>query len=182
MNTQNNIEDEMDDFSPLAKIDRQMPYSVPAGYFNNLSDELTGLIATQDFEKRYRQVKMPLQVPSAYFNNLPEQLLAAVHKEEGSAKEVKAPRKIKLFQQTNWAAAAVITLVITLGGFIFFNGSNNYSNPERMLSSISGNDLNDYVQHSYGLDASKVINNNNVSNLNVDNKDIVQYLNETGWE
>lgn len=181
MSEQNNIEDELRGLdSPLADMSRIAPFSVPASYFEGLTKSLVTSASVEDFETRYRHIPLPFRAPLGYFDQLPKQALLST-KNSGSVIGTKpAGRKISLVPQVRWAAAAAIALMISVGGYIMFSG-NNENQPEKMLSSISGNDISDYVKHSYGLDASKVINNN-INNLNVDSKDIVEYLDETGWE
>jgi hypothetical protein len=80
-----------------------------------------------------------------------------------------------------WAAAAVMLICIGLGSYeTIFNG--RQPSHEQMLSSISYNDIHDYLQHTYRMDVDRVVSNNDISKLNVDSKDIVEYLNETGWD
>ena len=51
-----------------------------------------------------------------------------------------------------------------------------------MLASVPNEEIQDYLQHTYILDVNRIINNNDINKIQVDNTDIVQYLNETGWD
>lgn len=119
----------------------------------------------------------PMLVPEGYFGALPEQMLAKIKEQEQPAK----PRTIGLFGSGQWAAAAAVAIIITLGSLMMFLPDRTTS-AERELSSIPGVEINDYLQRRYDIDVKQIDPSAEVSNLKVDSKDIVAYLNETGWD
>ena len=169
--------------SPLAAMPREMPYQVPAGYFEQLPGDVLAIVndtTIQAFEKQGN----PHEVPAGYFNTLPLKMLQAAKAQEViEHKEVAPAKRIALYPQVRWAVAAVMALVISLGGYVMFTGNNADNGAEKILSSIPGSEINEYVTHRYGIDPNVVAPDKENSNLkNVDTKDIVAYLDETGWD
>jgi hypothetical protein len=125
---------------------------------------------------------MPLSVPVGYFEQLPAQILNTVKAVENktSAKVIVLNTK-SIFRKVQWAAAAMFVLFIGLGAYITFI-SGRSTNPEMMLASVSTNEIDDYVAHTYRIDIDKVTGNTDINNIPLENKEIVQYLNETGWD
>jgi hypothetical protein len=160
---------------------KELPYSVPEGYFETLQAQVMARACIEDSLSN----AIPFTVPTGYFEKLPEQILLAAKAADGvKAKEKKVIpfRRHHLLRQIRWAAAAVLVLGIGLGSYqIFFNAQQNPVS-ESILSSVPNNEIQDYVQHNYRVDIDQVISNNPVNNMSVDNKDIIQYLNETGWD
>ncbi len=183
MSEANNILEELESMnSPLAHMNRHMQFNLPEGYFEQLPAEIMMLKNESDFKAKFSHYNSPLQVPSGYFEALPGKLLTAVSNEAIATERSAGGKGKRIFfaPQAKWASAAAIALIISLGGYLMFSG-NIETQPEKMLSSIPGNEIKEYVQHSYDLDPGN-INNNNLAQLNVENTDIILYLNETGWE
>jgi hypothetical protein len=154
---------------------KAMPFHVPAGYFENLTGNLvanaTGHVSVQAKE-------MPLQVPVGYFENLPRQVLKKV---KGTNPKQIPLTGANIFRRIQWAAAAVFILFMGIGAYITFF-SDHSVNTDKILASVPANEIHDYLQHTYRIDVDKVVGNNDINNLQLDNKEIVQYLNETGWD
>ncbi len=178
MKEENSIAEEWKSLnSPLASLPRTMPFSVPANYFDELTESINDEINATRFEMSKNSVETPFVAPSGYFESLPASMLELVRAENKTTKR----GGIISFPGVRWAAAAAIAVIICAGGYITFVSSNK-TQSEKMLSSIPGSDIKEYVQHSYGLDAGKIIDNTDVSMQTIEPKDIVKYLNETGWE
>lgn len=176
MNEHNNIQEELRELdSPLADMPRAMPYSTPDGYFAQFAANIHS-IASQHIDLSDNQIAMPYEVPAGYFGQLPGQVLAAVYKEEIADK-----KRVAFAPRIQWATAAVLALIISFGGYISFS-SHRYSRSEQMLSAVPASAINDYMGTRYGLDAAKVVNEHIFEHMQVENKDIIAYLNETGWE
>jgi hypothetical protein len=218
MNTVNDITEELNNLdSPLARLSKVMPYSVPAGYFENLPGKTlkvaAGLIEadsvpewpktmTQSVPQGYFEnladnilsavkaesimgissKKMPFNVPAGYFEALPAQMLHIAKRAGGMKKETTRIPLVRhnSFRQIRWAAAAVLLICIGFGGYETFYIQPD--NTEKMLASVPNNEIQDYLQHTYVFDVNRVVSNEDINNIEVDNKDIIQYLNETGWD
>jgi hypothetical protein len=159
---------------------KRLPYSVPEGYFDALSNNIYAAIENDIMRAL---PKGALQhVPVGYFDALPAQLLAAAKESDAVKKQVKLiPLRRRNANPIRWAAAAVFLMCIGLGSYeTFYN--RQLPNPENMLASVTNNDIQDYLQGTYRIDIDHITANNDISNLQVDNTDIVEYLNETGWD
>lgn len=209
MNKGNDIYEELKDMgSPLATLPRTMPYQVPAGYFDTLPGasaaqlntvaateympemgkempygvpdnyfvQLTGDIVAAATKESMRK-ETPYGVPAGYFEQLPEQVLAAAMKEESVV-----PKK-RLVIPLPWrrAVAAVVVMGIGFAGYsVIFK--QQATTTDTILATVPNNEIQDYLQVAYRLDAGSLASNNDVANIQVENKDIIQYLNENGWD
>lgn len=124
-----NAVEELDYLSPsLNNISRQMPYTIPTGYFEGLAEKMMQSVRESN---QYQTAKeeletlspllsglkktMPYSVPQGYFENLGE-------------KRNKPAAKIISIVSRKWfryAAAAVVTGLIVLAGFIYINSRNH---------------------------------------------------------
>lgn len=167
--------------SPLAAMPRTMPYSVPDGYFDQLPGDIWGGIADEQLMLELDGNDMPLQAPEGYFDSLPLKMLQAAKAGDAHEQATAVPnRQRKLRPYIRLAAAAVIAIALSIGGYVFY--SHQEGTPEKILSSIPKSELNEYVSRRYGLDPAMIAPGKEVNNLNVDNKDIVEYLDATGWD
>lgn len=171
MNDHNNIQNELKEMqSMLANMPRKMPYAVPQGYFSQLPEHATATVTAGDNVLTLKH-DAPYTLPKGYFDQLPETMLTV-------AKE--KTNKRRTIPRAQWLAAAMLACIISFGGYIMF--SEHTTVPEQMLSSVPKAELNNYVQSRYGMDVNAPIKEISISNLNIENKDIIAYLNETGWE
>lgn len=120
-----NPDTEIASLSPLlAGLSRKIPYSLPAEYFG----DAPAIFQEQDLEfsplspLRNMSKKVPYKVPAAYFDQLPHQLLQKITEEN------KTPARVVNFSRSwlKYAAAAVITGVVAIGGW-FYTGSSRGS-------------------------------------------------------
>ncbi len=163
------------------KWSRNMPFDVPSGYFDGFPDSMTAA-ATSGNIIAGSPASPPFSIPNGYFENLPGQLLKAAKAGDIPPRENKT---IKLpvyrsFRAVQWAAAAMFILFIGIGSYITFF-SDRIVAPDTILVSVSNKDIQDYLQHTYNIDVDNIYKND-INNLQLDNKDIIEYLNETGWD
>lgn len=153
-----------------------MPYVIPANYFETLADEIKSRAGAADLPKN-----KSFAVPAGYFEALPAQLLrAAKDADRLSEPKVIPLRRFSISRQIRWAAAAVLVAGIGLGSyFSFFNTNKTDAD---ILASVSSSEIEDYVQRIYRIDAERIVSNTKVADLQLDNNDIIEYLNETGWD
>ena len=157
---------------------KTLPYSVPEGYFEALAQNILMASALSGLPK-----DAPYSIPAGYFQSLPAQMLQAAK----AAARVKETRGIPLKRRTIWrqarlAAAAILILAIGIGSYNVFYDTQEVSSTDKILASVPNNEIQDYLQPIYRMDMDRVASNNSVNNLDLDNKDIIQYLNETGWD
>lgn len=160
---------------------KAMPYSVPGGYFETLASNIVGAVTVAHITAALPK-KSPQYIPPGYFDTLTAQILHAAKESDQVIKETKIiPLRRMVRNPIRWAAAAVMLMCIGLGFYeSFYN--RQHSNPENILASVTNNDIQDYLQHTYRFDVDRIVADNDVSNLEINSKDIVQYLNETGWD
>ena len=118
-----NAVEELDYLSTsLSNISRQMPYTVPAGYFEGLAEKAMQWVReSSDYQTAKEELEtlspllsglkktMPYSVPDGYFETL-------VEKRNKPAAKLVSITKQKWFR---YAAAAVVTGVVVLAGFLF---------------------------------------------------------------
>jgi hypothetical protein len=184
-NTTENIQQVIRDLSQPDVVpawSKAMPYAVPNGYFEELAGNIVGAVTVDDITSALPKRSVH-QVPSGYFDKLPAQILGAAKASEQAVKEPKIiPLKPHIVRNPiRWAAAAVMLMCIGLGFYESFY-SRQQATPDKILGSVTNNDIQDYLQGTYRVDVDRVVADNNIGNLDVNNKDIVQYLNETGWD
>ena len=162
-----------------AWIKGTLPYTVPESYFDQLAANITAA-ASADGLLSDTSREVPFTVPTGYFEALPAKILAAAKADDQVVKETTVKRTIE-FRPGRWAAAAVLLICISAGSYITFF-SPGRPNPEKILASVPNNDIQDYLQIAYRPDADQVVSNTEISKIQLDNKDIIEYLNETGWD
>jgi len=117
--------------SVLDGMDKQMPYQVPAGYFDGLAERMLQIVRHADHSNVQDETaaispllgslkkEMPYQVPAGYFSSLASDI---------AAKETATEAKVIAISSRSWfryAAAAVVTGVVFLAGFLVLNKKDN---------------------------------------------------------
>jgi hypothetical protein len=127
-----NAVDELGYLSPsLSNISRQMPYAVPAGYFEGLAENVIQLVSESN---NYQTPKEELETLSPLLSGLKKTMSARTGHSDGpysvpqgyfeslGEKINKPAAKVVSITHRRWfryAAAAVITGAIIVGGFLF---------------------------------------------------------------
>ena len=156
------------------------PYAVPNDYFKNFPDIVLKDAILEDKASGFSKA-MPFQIPDGYFESFAATLPGKIKVLANSTEKRRIVLRPHVILQVRWAAAAILLICVSLGSYItFFSPSSQ--NPDRMLASVSNNDIQAYFQHTYPFYAPHVMNSNTVSNIQVDNKDIIEYFNENGWD
>lgn len=109
--------EELNHLSPfLSKVSKKMPYAIPQDYFEmldlvteNAKEELSSISPLLSSLNK----EMPYTVPQGYFEQL---VLAPVQKQPARIVSLSARKWFK------FAAAAVITGIIVLAGYLYMNG------------------------------------------------------------
>jgi len=160
---------------------KEMPFSVPQGYFEGLPGNVMANITLNELRK-----ENSLYVPQGYFETLPDQILNKI-KEQPIKKKTKVISfsHTMLWQQLRLGAAAVLLIGIGLGMYKY-NVDKRTLNIDKALSQIPEYAINDYVsQHVDDVDAELILgtveNDPKASAKQLNEDEIIQYLNETGW-
>lgn len=172
MSEENNILSELREMgSPLADVPRRMPYAVPDNYFEQAEANIVDRVTAPLKEKG----ELPYSVPTGYFAALPEKVLAA------SKQADRETRRVAFVPRMQWATAAMLALVISLGGYITFSVQ-AVNEPERMLASVPANEIQAYVENRYGMGEASAAGDTRLKELPLNKQEIVAYLNDNGWE
>lgn len=169
--------------SPLAGFSRDMPFEVPAGYFDGLPAQA---LQIANKEVLPAGTAMPHIVHPDYFDTLPEQLLATIRQQEHPPKTGRPVRRVSLWKNVRWAAAAILILAIGAGAYRIF--SPQPQSVEQQLQSISDEAIMSYVEDNiYAFETETIINYVNTADMNaasmqINKNDIEYYLQETGWQ
>jgi hypothetical protein len=156
----------------IMRIGKAMPFSIPQGYFETLADNIVANASAETAQTK----AVPYELPQDYFNTLPSRVLQAA-KGQDSAKTRTIPASKFVFRHIRLAAAAVLLLCIGLGAYsTLFN--TGYRSTHRLLGSVPQSEIEAYLETTDKNEGEDI----SARNLSFDSKDIVVYLNETGWE
>ncbi|OQP50929.1 hypothetical protein A4H97_03640 [Niastella yeongjuensis] len=156
-----NAKEELDIVSPLlGQIGKKMPFSMPAGYFEELEENAIAGAQAIDFVNDALENGSPLtnglkrmqvyHVPAGYFDQLPGQVLKAIRAQQ--------PAKVVSMSFTRrvlrYAAAAVVAGLIVTAGVLYLNkgpkvveGGNEVVLASTDLDSISDDNLENYLEN-----------------------------------
>ncbi len=158
--------------------EKGMPFEVPAGYFDTLPGDILAHARMAGQSK-----EMPFGLPDGYFDALPGKVLDATRKDDKPKTRIIPLGGSTLFRQLRWVAAAVVIMGISIGSYrTLFTSTHEPESADQILAAIPSNELKDYVQGTYRIDVDQIENSTDVTALQLDNKEIVEYLNETGWD
>lgn len=169
--------------SPLAGLSRDVPFEVPVGYFDNLP---AVVLQMANKEVLPAGTTMPHIVHPDYFDTLPEQLLANIRQQEQNKKNEKPVKRISLWKNVRWAAAAVLILAIGVGSYRIFTPQ--IPSVEQQLQSISDEAIIAYLEDNiYAFETETIIHYMNTADINaasmqINKNDIENYLQESGWQ
>ena len=177
-----NANEELEILSPLlSQLDKKMPFSTPAGYFNEVSEHAVAGAQAIDFVNLELENLSPLmqglkrimvyEVPAGYFNQLPGQVLKAI-KAEQPAKVVSMSFTRRVLR---YAAAAVVAgLIVTAGWMFLGKGPNIVDNPEKEIAKLSDETLQKYLENQTPTPAETALASTTVEELDAnDMKDML---------
>ena len=182
-----NAAEELELLSPLLKqIGKKTPFSTPAGYFSELTENAMAGAQAIDFVNGALENLSPLmaslqhqqvyEAPAGYFEQLPAQLLKAA-KAQQPAKVVSMNVRRRVIQ---YAAAAVVAGVLFVAGWMYF-GKSTTTDPgvapvvAGKLDKISDEVLENYIENQTILPAESTVTDNS-GNAEIDAKDMKEML------
>lgn len=178
----NSVDEELAILSPvLSKMKRVTPFSVPRGYFEELSDNVLQSAKAIDFVNDGFENLSPLMrdlknkntytSPLGYFENFSDSVLAKIKNEPKQAKV------ISINSRKTWlkfaAAAAVVGIISTVSYFALNKNSFHSANtdPIAALSKVSDDEMTNYLQNQYSPVYDSVITNTNSPLATIDLSD-----------
>lgn len=191
-------------------VSKEMPYRVPDGYFDALGEVVATYTTQQTGEEWLAPVKvMPYEVPLNYFEgnievigNVPLESMLPAHKPQGYsvpqgyfeslpasiAGKIQLPPARKpdngksVGQWRHWLLAASVLLLVGIsGGYYFYGMEVRKEQAVSLVASLPEQEIVSYLKlvEAYPQQTDVVVD---VSGLPVSDGEIVDYLNETGWE
>lgn len=163
--------------SSLAVMDIKVPYTVPVGYFSDFEREISSVVAS---EERIRNagsasLKETYAVPDNYFETLPARVM----------KKVAPPKPVVRLIDYKWirfAAAAMLLVAIGLGMINTLSPTTATSPKRADIAQLDERDIIEYLGVAGSSVASLDPVGFSLDKYNLDNKDIVTYLDQTGWD
>lgn len=165
-------EDELKILSPvLAGLSKKMPFSMPDGYFNDVTQSISSISADESLPDVLLKAgkKMPYVVPAGYFENLSGELLKKLEPARPAAKVI----SIGAAKWMRYAAAAVVAGIIVLSSLVYFNGNktaDSSSSSEdwiaKQLKNVSDKELDAFIITT-DADATTLANNHTGSKTEI---------------
>ena len=143
----------------LSNIPKQIPYNIPQGYFEVLEEKLMQTVReSNDYQTVSEELdslspllsglkkQIPYSVPQGYFESLTQQVNTKTDNPESRIISITSRKWFRL------AAAAVITGVIAMAGFIFIKkdsvdpGKNSYGWVKKNTKKVSTEKLEEFVE------------------------------------
>lgn len=162
---------ELSGLSPLlAAIPKKMPFSLPDNYFEQNANAISHLIKDDIVPDRLAAIDkaMPYGVPEGYFENLPRQILNKVSQPKA---------KVVAFNKNRWmryAAAAIITGAMAIGGITYFNNKNTIDLTKqphewiaKKLKNVSNQDLEEFIKTTEPVTGQQTLAKNSASGKEV---------------
>jgi hypothetical protein len=133
--------DELKELSPLLSgIGKNVPFTLPEGYFQDLSQDVVAGVKAIEFVQQELEIVSPLlvqakgrqvyQAPPGYFEKLPEIILKKVRK-NAVKRVISIPSMKNVYR---YAAAAVLTGMLAIGAWLFFNNGTSVGPDNEMTS------------------------------------------------
>ena len=136
--------EEISQLSPLlAGIPRTMPYDVPSDYFEEGLKELPVLIRDDEDSVILSLIDktMPYAVPLGYFASFPDKVLDKISRPKANV--------VSFNRWMRVAAAAVVTGLIVISGYLYFNGRNGTDSGApiaQQLKNVSTKELDEFIK------------------------------------
>ncbi|XZF16022.1 hypothetical protein ACTHGU_07780 [Chitinophagaceae bacterium MMS25-I14] len=162
------------------------PMEAPEGYFNYFPQQALMMAREQEILDQLPAAD-PYAAPERYFEKFPREALAAAKSSDNAFR-----KRVRLTQvYTRWAAAAIFILFMGLGSYNMLHPQ--HINVAHTLSRVPADTIDAYVQQNIDEFETEMLENkladaqtpvqandkNAVKDL--DKQEIIQYLDETGW-
>lgn len=161
--------------SSLAGSKVGIPYNIPDGYFLGLAHKVLKADETDDTNSLPPLKAMPYQVPPKYFDEIVNQVInkAAPQKRKGL---------LLSFGTIRWAAAAMLLLMVGAAVIVSMNRQSNGMYNAESAVVVADKDIEVYFADNNRPDATLLPDISYHSHKDIQAKDIISYLDETGWD
>lgn len=165
----------------LAKLEKKNPFTVPADYFGQLTQDIETAVLVQELKETGLH-ESGYTVPEDYFNSLSGKISGKLAVEESISRKRNSGKVRSLW--TRYAAAASIALILSAAAFLKIRNSNSI---EGMLHRIPENEIITYLQlYSDRSDTPVIIENLGPDaeifsvSSDLSNDEIEEYINAVG--
>lgn len=177
---------------PVIHLPKQTPFTAPEDYFASFPGEMLRTVQAE-YNSMLPQAEMPLEAPEGYFEQLPGRILAAVKQE---AEDTPAPAKvIPLKRILSWKPLryAVAAMLITGAGLGLYQLTMTDTEPVmKQLSKIPKEDVRSYILYHIdefetedlflAVRLASIDKKSFTTTPGLSDENIIQYLDETGWD
>lgn len=180
------------------------PYRVPAGYFEDLPEQVMQRIRTQEANPVQEELaalspllakaprQQPLSAPEGYFDDLASRIMAGVSQPQEAPARIVPIRSRRRY--LSWAVAASLLVLVGLSSLFLLRRNTGAGNLDSQLAALSDQEIVEYLQtHSDAFDNEAILSN--VSNVEVADElpkmstslndlpaeAIQKYLENSGW-
>jgi hypothetical protein len=165
----------------LSRIDKKMPFQVPAGYF----DTLEAVVEEENLSPLMAELKgrAVYQVPEGYFESLPEIIMARVQPAKAVPAKVISMRRTRKAWWQYSAAAVVVGFIFTIGWLRLHTPNNkpglNTIEVSQGLTKISDQDIESYLDnqdnHIAQVQQDDAVGNS-IASLEISDNDVRSFL------
>ncbi len=139
------------------------PYVAPSGYFEDTKNALLKNVFVQDFIESLPK-EMPQTIPAEYFNQMQAGVFAKIRSEQNKHRLFARPTV-----QKNWALAASIAAIITVGLFFVNTTPKTNQSLEVQLSTLSPEQIKGYLEEkSYDFEAMDILENPSITSKDLE--------------
>lgn len=137
-------------------LPKEMPQRIEGAYFEELQKNVLDEIEVIELAEGLTQ-KETGDVPADYFASMQASVFAKIAEEE---KKETVPMTVhRTSKKKNWALAATMALLVTLGLF-FINTDSSTLNLEEQLAQIPVEEIDNYIsEHDYDFEAFEILEN-----------------------
>lgn len=170
-NKGNDIVKELEEIVPGLQLPpTPPPYTVPAGYFAQLPEEVMQRIRQQEADPVQEELaelspllasaprQLPLSTPEGYFNDLSQKIMAGISQAEQAPARIVPLRSQKRYR--TWAIAASLLVLVALSTMFLLRRNTGAGSVETQLAGLSDQEIIEYLQaHSDAFDNEAILSN-----------------------
>ncbi|WP_298736223.1 hypothetical protein [uncultured Chitinophaga sp.] len=172
MNKGNDIAKELEEIVPGLHLPPTPPFEVPAGYFNQLPEQVLQRIRSLEAETVEEELsalspllsaaprQLPLSAPEGYFDGLSTRIMAGISQEQ----DTPAPARVVPIRSRRryrlWAVAASLLALLGLSTLFLLRNNNGAGSFEAQLAGVPDQAILEYLQsHSDAFDREAILAN-----------------------
>jgi hypothetical protein len=181
--------------SAMPHISCSPVFAIPDNYFQSFPEKMLAIAQKENAAEQAEQhlpKGMPFAVPSGYFDQLHGRIAATAHNQYPSKTHVLPRGRFLTWKSMRLAVAAVLILGFGFSMYYYMQAGKimGAANTTAEIQQISEGLISDYIQFNIDDFDTDMIENHLLANASLpaelsmdklDDNDIIQYLDETGW-